>query len=120
MIESWIAEDYSPELISGKAKLETKMCVSHKCIHQYIWEDKKHKGELYKHVRRNGRRYRKRGEMKDSRGLIKNKVIIDKRPEIVNKKERFGFLFRQSVPFIETWSKSKYRWTDQTIHFQKN
>ncbi len=90
LVNSWIAEDYSPEQISGRAKLEGKKCVSHERIYQYIWEDKKHKGELYKHLRRNGRHYRKRGNMKDSRGLIKNRVSIDERPEIVDKKERFG------------------------------
>ena len=90
LVDRWIAEDYSPEQISGRAKLEGKKCVSHERIYQHIWEDKKHKGVLYKHLRRNGRHYRKRGNMKDSRGLIKNRTSIDKRPEVVDKKERFG------------------------------
>ncbi len=90
LVNSWIAKDYSPEQISGRAKLEGKKCVSHERIYQYIWEDKKRKGKLYKHLRRNGRHYRKRGNMKDSRGLIKNRVSIDKRPGIVDNKERFG------------------------------
>jgi len=90
LVNNWIAEDYSPEQIYGRAKIEGKECVSHERIYQYIWEDKKHKGDLYKHLRRQGRRYRKRGNMKDSRGLIKNRVSIDERPEIVDKKERFG------------------------------
>ena len=90
LVNSWLAEDYSPEQISGRAKTEGKECVSHERIYQYIWEDKKHKGDLYKHLRRHGRRYRKRGSMKDSRGLIKNRVSIDERPKVVDKKERFG------------------------------
>lgn len=90
LVDGWIAEDYSPEQISGRAKIEGEKCVSHERIYQYIWEDKKHNGELYKHLRRKGRKYRKRGNKKDSRGLIKNRVSIDKRPGIVDKKERFG------------------------------
>jgi len=33
---------------------------------------------------------RKRGNKKDTRGIIKDRVDIDERPEIVDKKERFG------------------------------
>jgi len=53
---------------------------------------KKQGGELYKHLRRHGRRYRKRGNLKDSRGIIKNRISIDKRPKIVDDKIRFGDL----------------------------
>jgi len=60
LVKSWIAEDYSPEQISGRVKREGKECVSHERIYQYIWEDKKHKGDLDKNLRRHVRSYRKR------------------------------------------------------------
>ena len=44
------------------------------------------------HLRRQGRRYRKRGASKDTRGIIKHRVGIEKRPEEVDKRERFGDL----------------------------
>ncbi len=66
--------------------------VSIERIYQYIWKDKKYKGDLYTHLRRQGRRYRKRGASKDSRGIIKNRVSIEKRPVVVEKRERFGDL----------------------------
>ncbi len=47
---------------------------------------------LHSHLRRKGRRYRKRGAAKDSRGIIKNRISIEQRSEIVEKRERFGDL----------------------------
>ena len=41
-------------------------------------------------MRTNGKRYRKRGASKDSRGIIKNRTSIDLRPSIVDRKIRFG------------------------------
>ena len=47
---------------------------------------------LYKHLRRKGRKYRKRGAAKDSRGCIKNRTDISLRPAIVDQKIRLGDL----------------------------
>jgi len=66
--------------------------VSHERIYQYVWHDKKAKGNLYTHLRRKGRKYRKRGAAKDSRGIIKDRVDISKRPAIVDEKTRMGDL----------------------------
>ena len=91
-VDEKIKEDWSPEEISGRAKLDGLAIVSHERIYQYIWQNKKEGGELYLHLRRQGKKYRKRGSLKDTRGLIKNRVSIDERPEIVNDKNRFGDL----------------------------
>ncbi len=89
-VEKKINEDFSPEQIYGRAKLDKINCVSHETIYQYIWSNKKEGGHLFEHLRRNGRKYRKRGNLKDSRGIIKDRVGIDKRPKIVDEKKRFG------------------------------
>jgi IS30 family transposase len=91
-VDVLLKKDYSPEQIAGVCKNEEKECVSHERIYQYIWQNKKEGGDLYTHLRRKGRRYRKRGNKKDSRGMIKNRISIDKRPEKVEKRERFGDL----------------------------
>jgi len=80
----------SPEQISGEAKLKGITCVSHETIYNHVWLDKKRGGKLHKHLRNKGRRYRKRGAKKDTRGIILNRVDIDQRPAIVEKKKRFG------------------------------
>ncbi len=90
--ESLLRMDYSPEQIAGRLKLEGKPTVSYERIYQHVWADKKQGGELYKHLRRKGRKYRKRGANKDSRGIIKDRISIEQRPEIVDKKERIGDL----------------------------
>ena len=43
-------------------------------------------------MRNQGRSYSKRGNKKDNRGVIKGRIDIDKRPEIVNERYRFGDL----------------------------
>jgi len=91
-VDTWLLEDYSPEQIAGRAKLDGVDCVSHERIYQYVWQDKKAKGCLFNHLRRKGRKYRKRGAAKDSRGIIKGRVGISERPAIVDEKVRLGDL----------------------------
>jgi IS30 family transposase len=84
--------DYSPEQIVGRAKLEAVEMVSHERIYQYIWNDKRKGGKLFKHLRTKGKKYRKRSQNKDSRGLISQRRDISERPKVVDKKERIGDL----------------------------
>jgi IS30 family transposase len=91
-IELLLRADYSPEQVVGTLKKQAKETVSVERIYQHIWEDKKNKGDLYTHLRRQGRKYRKRGSSKDSRGIIKNRISIDQRHKIVESRSRFGDL----------------------------
>ena len=89
-VKEKLLDDWSPEQISQRAKKDHIECVSYETIYKFVWADKHNGGELHKHLRRQGRRYRKRGNLKDSRGIIKNRVSIDERPKIVDEKKRFG------------------------------
>jgi IS30 family transposase len=91
-VNEQLEKDYSPEQISQRAKIDNVKCVSHERIYQYIWKDKKCGGIKHKHLRNKDKRYRKRGDSKDSRGLLSNRVDIDQRPAIVDQKNRFGDL----------------------------
>lgn len=91
-IENLLKEEYSPEQVVGVFRRAEKACVSHETIYQHIWKDKKEGGTLYIHLRRKGKKYRKRGSLKDSRGVLKNRIDIDERPAIVEEKKRFGDL----------------------------
>ena len=84
--------DYSPEQIAGRSELEGRVMVSVERIYQYIWADKRAGGILYKHLRSSGKKYVKRGLKNGKRGVIPNRVDIEQRPDIVQKKERFGDL----------------------------
>ena len=83
---------YSPEQIVGHCKRKEIPMVSIERLYQWIWPDKKEGGLLHTHLRRKGRKYRKRGNSKDTRGVIKDRVDISLRPAIVEDKKRFGDL----------------------------
>jgi len=89
-------EKWSPEIISAVGKRTGECPVSHERIYQWIWECKhsnKKKNRSYKKLYqclRHGKRRRKRGNSKDSRGIIPNRVSIEKRPSVVKKRKRPG------------------------------
>ncbi len=82
--------DWSPDQISGYLKKENIAEISHERIYQFILADKKAEGFLYTHLRYSGKKRKKRYGTKDRRGQIKNRVSIDERPKIVDKKQRIG------------------------------
>jgi transposase, IS30 family len=100
-VDACILDDYSPEQIVGVARKQGLNCVSHERIYQYIWKDKKASGMLYKHLRTQGKTYRKRGAAKDKRGQIIGRVPMAERPEIVDKKERIGDLELDLIVGVE-------------------
>jgi IS30 family transposase len=59
--------------------------VSTESIYQHIWKDKKKRG--YLSLRTTGKRYRKE-EVKNSRGVLSNRRLIEDRPKIVDLKQR--------------------------------
>jgi transposase, IS30 family len=90
LIDADLNNKLSPEQIVGNLKREGKKTMSIESIYRYIWLDKAKGGKLYKNLRNQGKRYRKRGSSKDSRGLIEGRRCIDTRPEIVEDRSRFG------------------------------
>lgn len=91
-IKDLIKQDYSPEQVSGVLKKMGKEAILHEWIYQLIWRDKRQKGDLYTHLRRKGRRYRKRGSSKDYKGQIIGRVGIEKRPKEANNRSEFRHL----------------------------
>ncbi len=81
---------WSPEQISGYLKIHQSTSISHERIYQYILQDKKENGNLWIHLRRANKKYKKRHGKADSRGIIPNKVMIDQRPSVVDDKTRIG------------------------------
>lgn len=88
----YLGLDYSPEQAVGRAEIDNLTMVSIERIYQYIWFDKRKGGSLYKYLRNKGKKYRKRGDLNDKRGLIADRVDISKRPAIVDEKNRIGDL----------------------------
>lgn len=91
-VESLLKKAYSPEQITGRLHMENKVMVSHETIYRWIWKDKRAKGTLHLYLRRQGRKYAKRGSSSNGRGMIPERVDIEQRPAIVDEKQRFGDL----------------------------
>ena len=58
--------------------------------YQMIWNDKRDGGNLWRSLRRRGKRYNKRAGKNAGRGLIPNRIDISERPAIVARKTRLG------------------------------
>jgi IS30 family transposase len=96
-IAKWLSvEKWSPEIISVQGQRTGKCPMSIESIYKWIWQCKHGNKasdipykKIYQHLK-HGRRRRKRGARKDSRGIIHNRVSIENRPEIVQQRERLG------------------------------
>jgi len=88
-----VKKQWSPEQISGwMKKTYQNASISHELMYQYIWHNKRTGGFLYKHLRCYGKKYNKRRNKTSGRGLIPNRIGIEKRPDVVNAKQRIGDL----------------------------
>jgi len=90
VIESRLRIEWSPEQISGWLLEEREQLLSHEAIYLHVWANKQAGGDLYTHLRRQGKKYDKRRNGKSTRGQIKNRVCIEDRPSIVKDKSRIG------------------------------
>ena len=89
LIEAQIRREWSPEQISGWLKRHVAVEISHEWIYQYVLADKHAGGTLYRHLRCQKKR-RKRYGSYDRRGKLPNRVSIEERPVIVDKRQRIG------------------------------
>ena len=90
LIDGYLERDWSPEQIAGRLEKDGIIKLHHESIYQYILEDKRKGGELYKLLRHQGKTYRKRYGNAHNRTGIPNRVGIEERPEAANKRERVG------------------------------
>jgi IS30 family transposase len=88
-VERLLRQQWSPQQISGRLRLERKRTVSHERIYLYIYADKRRGGLLHLHLR-SQKKQRKRYGGYIRRGQIPNRIGIEQRPAIVTSKRRFG------------------------------
>ena len=89
-IKTKLKEDWSPEQISGRMKVDKGFTVCHETIYRYIYYNKSRGGRLYKYLRHKNKKYHNRSNNYQRRGIIIDRVSIDKRPKIVERKSRIG------------------------------
>jgi transposase, IS30 family len=89
-VEEKLLRQWSPEQISKRMEMELSETVSHEWIYQMVYEDRKAGGSLHFHLRWGRRKRKKRFGGRDKRGEIPNRVSIEKRPEVINNRDRIG------------------------------
>lgn len=88
-VEKLLRQQWSPEQIAGRLRLERQPAVSHERIYQHIYADKRAGGTLHLHLRCRKVR-RKRYGARSRRGRIPNRTGIEARPAAVDAKRRVG------------------------------
>ncbi len=96
IVKKMTIEKLSPELISAQWKRENENGVSHETIYKFIWQAKFSNRKEHREFRKiykllkHGKRRRKRGNYTDNRGLIPNRVSIEKRSKLAGRRKRLG------------------------------
>lgn len=110
-------EQWSPEQISAWIAKEGLGSISHETIYQHIYRDKASGGDLHTHLRHRCKSYRKRGTGRERRGRLKDQVMIDQRPAVVDERSRLGdwemdtVIGRPGAPVLVTMVERKSRYT---------
>jgi len=89
-IQTLLREDWSPEQVAGRLRLERELEISHETIYRYIWAEKRAGGTLYQHLRGARKQRRKRYGRYDSRGRLAGKRPISTRPAAVETRRELG------------------------------
>jgi len=94
-VEKKLIAGWSPELLAGKLKEQPPRelrgaSISHEQIYEYIYQGEgKWEGWYHYLVRKQPKRRRQRGR-KPHKSRIKDRIPISLRPEVINKRKRFG------------------------------
>ncbi|WP_196158800.1 IS30 family transposase [Reinekea sp. G2M2-21] len=89
-MERLIRQELSPQQVVDYLKKHKGIDLHHETIYQWIYADKAEGGDLYTHLRIASKPYRKLYGHYDRRGKLRNRVDIDERPNIVDRRSRIG------------------------------
>ena len=89
-VDKLIRDDFSPVQISERMAIENTLRISHETIYRHIYDDKRAHGDLCRHLRCQKPHRKRYRSGQERRGTLKNRISIDERPVIVEKKERIG------------------------------
>lgn len=89
-IECLVRQELSPQQVVDYLAIHRGVSLHHETVYQIIYADKRNGGDLYTHLRVASKPYRKRYGSYDRRGKLKNRVSIDERPAVVDRRNRLG------------------------------
>lgn len=90
--EERLREGWTPEIVSGRARLEERPWVCKETIYKHVYADAKAGGDLWRHLPRAHRKRRRRCPREDGhrRGHIPNRRMIDTRPPEIETRSTVG------------------------------
>jgi IS30 family transposase len=89
-VDAYLRLGLSPQQISGRLLLEHALHISHECIYQHVYQDKAEGGDLVSLLRCQKVRRKRYASGQERRGMLKNRVSIEQRPAVVDKRSRIG------------------------------
>lgn len=89
-VDRLVRQELSPQQVVDYLAEHKKLSLHHETIYQLIYADKAAGGDMYTHMRIASKAYRKRYGLNDRRGKIKDRVDIDERPVVVDRRNRIG------------------------------
>lgn len=93
-VRQWITillrQELSPEQVVDYLRRHRQLSLHHETVYRLVYADKARGGNLYRHLRILSKPYRKRYGQYERRGKIPNRVGIEKRPQVVDKRARIG------------------------------
>lgn len=89
-VEEKLRENWSPEQISGRRRVEGQYPVSHEWIYQHVYEDKMAGGELHTYLRCRKKRRKRYGSYRKRAAFAGFPKNIDERPMIAAERGRIG------------------------------
>lgn len=93
-VRAWITkllrQELSPEQIVDYLRRHKRLSLHHETVYRLVYADKAQGGTLYRHLRVVSKPYRKRYGHYDRRGKIPNRISIEQRPKVVERRRRIG------------------------------
>jgi len=89
-IVNLLRQELSPQQVVDYLRRHKKLSLHHETVYRLVYTDKARGGNLYRHLRIVSKPYRKRYGHYDRRGKLKNRVSIEKRPLVVERRSRIG------------------------------
>lgn len=93
-VEQGLTAERSPDVITARLKMEypgdIKMRISIETVYRWVYRDAHRGGQLFNGLCRCHKKRRRQRRYGTGRGLIPGRIGIDKRPDLVAARQRFG------------------------------
>ena len=89
-VHAYLRLHLSPQQISGRLKREKAITSSHECIYLHTYQNKAQGGDLVSYLRCQKARRKRYASGQERRGTLKNRVSIEQRPAVLDKRSRIG------------------------------